>query len=89
MLLILLPQVLQLSPGLVTIAGTDKKLHQFTFQLEHMRSVGVGPDSVFGIAAEPETGMLAVCGSRGCIDLLSEQGAVSGLLRPPASVLVN
>lgn len=78
-----------MSPGYVTVAGTDGKIYQFTFQLDSARSMEVGAVSVFGAASEPASGMLAVCGSKGCIDLLSEQGAVSGLIGPPASVLIG
>ncbi|KAF8063861.1 tatD [Scenedesmus sp. PABB004] len=84
-----IPQALLLSPGAVLMAGTDRKVHQYSFQLEEVHSFDVGAESAFAVRADPGgSGMLAVAGARGCVDLLSAQGAVLGLVRPPPSALL-
>lgn len=80
--------MLLLAPSCIFVAGTDKQLHQYNFQLEHQHSMEVSAESVFGVAYEPSSSMLAVCGSRGCLDLVSEQGASLGHIQPPASVFL-
>jgi hypothetical protein len=82
-------QVLVLTPSTVYVAGTTKQMHTYSFQLEETRSLDVGAESVFGIAVDADSGMLAVCGAKGCVDLLSAQGATLGIVRPPASVLMS
>lgn len=82
-------QVLLVGSSSIYMAGTDKHLHQYSFQLEHQHSVEVSAESVFGIASEPSSGMLAVCGSRGCLDLVSEQGTSLGHIKPPGSVFLS
>ncbi|WIA42540.1 hypothetical protein OEZ86_008522 [Tetradesmus obliquus] len=84
-----MPQVLVLTPSTVYVAGTSKQVHTYSFQLEEARSLDVGAESVFGIAVDAESGMLAVCGAKACIDLLSAQGATLGVVRPAASVLMS
>jgi hypothetical protein len=81
-------QVLLVTPSTIYMAGTDRQLHQYSFQLEHLRSFEVAAESVFGIAHDASSGMLAVCGSRGCVDLLTEQGSRLGCIKPPGSVFV-
>jgi hypothetical protein len=82
-------QVLMLTPSTVYVAGTSKQVHIYSFQLEEMCSLDVGAESVFGIDVDAESEMLAVCGAKACIDLLSAQGATLGVVRPAASVLMS
>eukprot|EP00879_Flechtneria_rotunda_P018004 GHRR01018868.1.p1 GENE.GHRR01018868.1~~GHRR01018868.1.p1 ORF type:complete len:396 (+),score=136.69 GHRR01018868.1:762-1949(+) len=83
------PQALLLTPSTVYMAGTDKRLYRYTFLLEDAKTFQIGAESAYGMALDAETGMLAVCGSKGCIDLLSPIGATLGVIRPPSSVLIN
>lgn len=80
-------QVLLVTPSTIFVAGTDKQLHQYSFQLEHLRSFEVTAESAFGLAYHP-CGMVAVCGSRGCLDLIGEQGTTLGHIKPPSSVFL-
>lgn len=80
--------MLQVTPSTIYLAGTDRQLQQYSFQLKHLHSFDVAAESVFGIAHEPVSGMLAVCGSRCCLDLLSAEGNSLGHIRPPASVFL-
>lgn len=85
----LLLQVLLVAPSSIYMAGTDKQLHQYSFQLEHQHNLEVSAESVFGLAHEPGSGMLAVCGSRGCLDFVSEQGTNLGHVKPAGSVFLS
>jgi hypothetical protein len=84
---VVLLQVLLVTPSTIFVAGTDKQLHQYSFDLEQLRSFEVTAESAFGIAYNP-CGMIAVCGSRGCLDLISEQGTSLGFVKPPSSVFL-
>lgn len=84
----LLLQTLLVTPSTVYVAGTDRQLHQYSFQLALLHSFEVTAESAFGVAHDPGSGMLAVCGSRGCLDLLSAEGNSLGHIAPPASVFV-
>lgn len=83
-----LAQVLVMTPGVTYVAGTDSRLYQFSFTLEEQQALDATPESVFGVALEPGSGMLAVCGSRGCLDLMSTAGQALGYILPPPSVLM-
>jgi hypothetical protein len=82
------PQALLLAPGAVYVAGTDGRVHQLSFTLESVASFEVGPESVYALRLEPRSGLLAACGTRGCLDILAPDGAPKGLVRPPACMLL-
>lgn len=82
-------QVLAVAPSIVYMAGTGKQLRQYSFQLEELRALDVGSESAFGLDIDAGSGMVAVCGSKACIDLLSAQGASLGVVRPAPSVLTG
>jgi hypothetical protein len=88
MLCCAVPQVLRVTPSTVFVAGTGRQLLQFSFQLEHLHCFEVSSESVFGLSQDADSGMVAVSGSRGCLDLLSDQGTSLGHIKPPESVFM-
>eukprot|EP00775_Hariotina_reticulata_P014324 gene14324-50_t len=83
------PQVLLLAPNSVFVGGTDKRVHHYSFSLEMQSSFDVGADSVFGLVADAASDMLAVCGSKGCLDFVTMNGQSKGAVRPPSSVFMK
>lgn len=81
-------QVLRVTPSTVFVAGTGRQLLQFSFQLEQLHSFEVSSESVFGLSQDADSGVVAVSGSRGCLDLLSDQGTSLGHIRPSESVFM-
>jgi len=76
------------TPSTIYVGTTDKQLHQFSFQLQPLHDFEVSAESVFGLDLDPVSGMLAVCGSRSCLDLVSPEGNRLGHIKPPKSVFM-
>jgi hypothetical protein len=82
-------QVLRVTPSTVFVAGTGRQLLQLSFKLEQLHSFEVSSESVYGLSQDAVSGMVAVSGSRGCLDLISEQGTSLGHIKPPESVFMT
>lgn len=81
--------MLLLAPNSVFVGGTDRKVHHYSFSLELQNSFDVGADSLFGLVTDVASDMLAVCGSKGCLDFVTMSGQSKGTVRPPLSVFMK
>jgi hypothetical protein len=68
-----------MQPGELLMAGSEPALHRYSFALDGPKKISLSSSRcVFDISIEEETGMLAVAGSHGGLELVSRYGSKLG-----------
>eukprot|EP00798_Chlamydomonas_sp_ICE-L_P025581 gene25581-11233_t len=80
------PQAIHILPGEILVACSEPSLFRFKFSIEQPPSTHeVAVKSCFALDVHPTSGMVAVAGSGGCLDLLLPYGAKVGSVFPTST----
>jgi hypothetical protein len=75
-------QYLYIQAGEILSVGTEPQLTRYNFAFKQTKQHAISAPSAFWIDVDASDQTIAVCGSRGSLDLLSQHGSCIGSVSP-------